>query len=137
LAELAGKLNQVWALTGTTAMTNVTGAKVNSCDNSSYNRLVELLEVTHFGDNYRRRMAGLLDTSVPISGNYDPSDTGQGVLVPGASIFIGVYPQGTAAAGFQVQAIVESHEISADASGKQTFSASIQGIAAPVALPAR
>lgn len=138
MAELAGKLNQVWALAGSSAMTGATGAKVFGVDNASWRALADILEISQFGDTYKNRMGGLLDTAVSLSGNLDPTDTnGQNVLVPGNTIYIGMYPQGTAAAGKQVKALVESFEQAAEVSGKQTFTASILGIAAPEALPAR
>jgi hypothetical protein len=138
MAELAGKLNQVWGLAGSTAMTNATGAKVFGVDNASWRALCDILEISQFGDTYKNRMGGLLDTSVNISGNLDPTDTnGQNILIPGNTIHIGIYPQGTGVAGKQVKAIVESFEQTAEVSGKQTFTASILGIAAPVSLPSR
>lgn len=138
MPEIAGKTNIVYILTGTTAMTNSTGAKVLGVDSSSYNQLCDLLEITQFGDSYKNRMAGLKDTNFSLSGNYYPGDTtGQDELVPGDTVFVGVYPQGTGVAGSQVKAIVESFEISAGVGDKQTFSASLQGIAAPVTLPLR
>jgi len=138
MPEVAGKTNIVWVLTGATPMENNTGAKVLGVDSSTFNQLCDLLEITQFGDSYKNRMAGLKDTNFSFSGNYYPGDTtGQDELVPGDTIYIGVYPQGTGVAGTQVKAIVESFEISAGVADKQTFSASIQGIAAPVALPLR
>ena len=138
MAEVAGKTNLVYILTGTTAMTDSTGAKVLGCDDSSYNQLCDLLEITQFGDDYKSRIAGLKDTSISLSGNYYPGDTnGQDVLVPGDTVYIGVYPQGTGVNGKQVKAIVESYELSASVADKQTFSASLQGIAAPETLPSR
>ena len=138
MPEVAGKTNLVYILTGTTAMANNTGAKVLGVDSSTYNQLCDLLEITQFGDTHKNRTAGLKDTNLSLSGNYYPGDTtGQDELVPGDTIFIGVYPQGPTVAGSQVKAIVETFEITAGAADKQTFSASIQGIAAPVALPAR
>ena len=139
MAEQVGKVNQVWVLAGATPIANNTGAKVNGVDNSSFNRLSDMLDYSQFGDSYHDRKAGLSDTSVTISGNYDPADTnGQNILDnPGVEVHIGVYPSGTAVAGKQVNALVESFEISADATGKQTFSCTLQGIAAPVALPLR
>ncbi len=138
MAELAGRLNEVWILSGSTAMIGTTGAKINGVDNSSFNRLADLLDITQFGDSYRDRIVGLKDTNVTLSGNYDPVDAAQVILDnPGAEIFIGIYPSGTGVAGKQVNALIESYEIGADAAGKQTFSCTIQGIAAPVALPLR
>jgi len=139
MAELAGKTNQVWVLSGSTPIANNTGAKVNAVDNSSFNRLCDLLDISQFGDTHHDRISGLGDTSVTISGNYDPSDaTGQTILDnPGVELHIGVYPSGTTVAGKQVNGLVESFEISADVAGKQTFSCTIQAKAAPVALPLR
>lgn len=138
MSEVAGFTNQAWILAGSTAMTNSTGAKISGIDNSTYSQLCDMLEITQFGDTYKNRMGGLKDTSVKISGNYYPGDTnGQDIIIPGNTVFIGVYPQGTGVAGKQVKAIIESAEISADVGGKQTFTASFQGCAAPVSLPLR
>jgi len=138
MAEQAGYGNLVYVLAGATAMTNSTGAKILGVDNSSLGRLCDMLEITAFGDTYKNRMGGLKDTTISISGNvYTGDTTGQDVLVPGDTIHIGVYPQGTGVAGTQVKAIVESFETSADVSGKQTFTCAFSCIAAPVALPLR
>lgn len=138
MAELAGKLNQCFILSGSVAMTGSTGVKINGIDSSTWNQLCDLLEISQFGDTYKNRMGGLLDTEASVKGNYDPLDTnGQNILAPGATCFIGIYPQGTAVVGKQVKAIVESVEIAADVTGKQTISASLKGLAAPVPLPLR
>lgn len=138
MAEQAGKNNVVYVLAGDTAMTNATGAKIEGVDNSSFGRLCDILEITAFGDAYKKRMAGLKDTSVSISGNlYSGDTTGQDVLIPGNTVYIGIYPNGSSAAGTQVPVIVESFEQSSDVAGKQTFSCAVQAIGAPVELPAR
>ncbi len=138
MAEVAGLTGVVYILTGTSAMANNTGAKVLGVDNSTWRQLCELLEITASGDTNRKRLAGVKDTAMSLSGNYYPGDTtGQDELVPGDSVYIGVYPQGDAVAGYQMPAIVESFEITAAATGKQTFTASIQGNGAVVALPAQ
>lgn len=138
MAELAGDVNIVYILTGASAMTSSTGAKVLGVDNSTFNRLCDMLDITQFGDTYKKRISGLKDTNMSLSGNYYPGDTtGQDELVPGDSVYIGVYPQGAAVAGTQIPAIVESFAISTTANGKQTFTASVQGNGAPVTLPAQ
>lgn len=136
--EVAGALNQVWILAGTTHMTGSTGAKVNGIDKSTFNQLCEIMEITAFGDTAKRRLAGLLDADISIEGNvYTGDTTGQAVLVAGASCFIGVYPQGTGVAGTQIPAIVESVETSADVTGMQRIKAvcKLNGVAE--ALPLR
>lgn len=138
MAELAGKTNEVWVLAGTSAMANNTGAKILGVDNSTFAKLCDILEITSFGDDYKKRKAGLKDSSFSFSGNlYIGDTTGQDELVPGDDIYIGVYPSGTGVAGTQIPAIVESFETSADAAGKQTFSCTIAANGAPVALPLR
>ncbi len=138
MAEVAGNTNEVWILTGAVAMANNTGAKILGVDNSSFGKLCEILDITAFGDTYKNRLAGIKDTTVSISGNYYASDsTGQEVIVPGDSVYIGVMPSGPTVAGTQVPAIVESYEISSDANGKQTFSATFACKGAPVELAIR
>jgi len=138
MAEVAGKTNIVYILTGSTAMAADTGDAVLGTDNSTYSRLCNLLDISSFGDDYVNRLAGMKDTKISLSGNYYASDTaGQDELVEGDTVFIGVYPSGIGSAGYQVKAIVESYELSASATDKQTFSASLLGIALPVALPAQ
>ena len=138
MAEQAGKTNEVWVLDGTVAMTAGTGAKMLGVDNSTFRRLCDLLDISAFGDTYKKRLAGLKDTEISISGNlYVGDTTGQDVLIPGNSIYIGVMPSGPTVAGYQVPVIVESFEISSDVNGKQTFSATFGALDASVALPIR
>lgn len=138
MPELAGKENEIYLLVGTTPMTNATGAPVLGVDKSTFGQTCELLEITQFGDDYKKRLAGLKDCSFSLSGSYYPDDaTGQNELVPGDAIYIGVYPQGPSVAGKQMPVLVESFEITADVGGKQEFSASLSGNGAPVELPIR
>lgn len=138
MANVAGKTNIVYILTGEVAMADGTGAKIDGVDSSTFNQLCDILDISQFGDDYKVRLAGMKDSSFSLSGNYNSTDTsGQDELVPGDTVFIGAYPLGIAVAGKQVKCIVESFEQSSDANGKQTFSASLQGTAAPVALPAQ
>ena len=138
MSELSGKINIIYILTGTTAMTSSTGAKINGVSSSTYNRMAEILEITQFGDDYQKRMAGLKDTSISLSGNYDPDDTaGQLDLEPGDFVYIGIYPEGAGTAGKQVPMVIESFEQSSSADGKQEFSSSLSGNGAPETLPAQ
>lgn len=133
----AGNINRVWALAGAVAMTNATGANVKA-DNVTTNIPRDLLETTQFGDEFKRRIQGLKDANITVSGDYDPGDTGQGVLYAGGACYIGIYPQGTAVAGIQFPGIVESFSISADVGGKVTYTATVQGnVGEIVALPLR
>jgi hypothetical protein len=139
LAELAGRLRYIKVLTGSVAMVGAgapTGTAVGGVDSDTYRKLCDLVEITAYGDTHKSRLAAMKDTTVTLSGNLDTTDAGQLVLEPGDTIMIAVHPGGATVAGKQVNCIVESFEDSGDALGKQTFSATVQGIAAPVASPA-
>jgi hypothetical protein len=118
-------------------MAEGTGAAIKGVDNQSYGMLCDILEITAFGDTYKKRMAGLKDSSFTISGNvYTGDTTGQDVLIPGNAVMIGAHPSGKAVAATQIPAIVESFEVSVDVAGKQTFSCTLAANGAPVAMPA-
>ena len=139
MSELAGRVNYVKILAGSVAMTgggSPTGTKINGVDDSTFSRLCDLVEITQFGDTHKNRLAALKDSSVSLSGNFDPDDAAQQVLEPGDTVMIAVHPGGATVAGRQVECIVESFEQAADVAGKQTFSSTVQGIAAPVTSPA-
>jgi len=138
MAEVAGVTNQCFILAGATHMTGSTGAKINGINKSTFKQLADIMEITAFGDTSKRRIAGLLDAEIAVDGNvYVGDTTGQDVLVAGASCWIGVYPSGTAVAGKQIPAIVESVEVAADIKGMQTIKAvcKLNGVAE--ALPLR
>lgn len=135
MSEVAGKTNLVYVHTA--QMTGSTGNKINGVNDATYNKLCEIVEITQFGDDYKKRMGGLKDSDVSISGFFDPADTnGQSVLVPGNTVYLGLYPQGGTVAGTQIPMIVENFEWKADMS-KQSFSCKLSGNGAPVALPIR
>lgn len=136
MAELAGKINHVRIHTSEMANGGA-GTKINGVDNSTFKRLCELLEITQFDTTHKNRIAGVKDSNIALSGNYDPADTnGQLVLEPGNFVWIAVFPQGTTQAGKQVKMIVEDFEHGAQVLGKQTFSSMLHGVAAPAAITA-
>ena len=138
-AETAGLVSRTKILAGSVAMAGgaaPTGAYIIGVDNRTFSRLCDVLEVAAEGDTYKKRIVGLKDTNFSISGNFYSGDTtGQQVLIPGNLVMVGCYPEGPAVAGYQVNAIVTSYELTSTADGKQTFSAAFSCIAAPVALP--
>lgn len=128
MAELAGSTCVVKIST-----TDGSYAAIDSVDDATMNKLAEILEITALGDTYRNRIAGIKDTEISISGSYNPADTtGQTICVPGNSVWIEYLPNGTA--GFKVNAICESFEMKASADGRQEFSSSFKGLAAPSAV---
>lgn len=136
MGELAGKLNIV-KVNATEMANSGAGAAINGLDSSTFNRMCDILEITQFGDTHKDRIAGLKDSSISISGNYDPADTnGQLLLEPGDFVWVAVFPGGVTVAGKQIKMIVESFEHGAGVADKQTFSCSLQGVAAPAAIAA-
>jgi predicted secreted protein len=132
----AGNKNVVYFLKGQTPMDGTTGVKLEGLDNASLSQTADMLEITEFGSEYKKRIPGLKDTSVSISGNYKEQQHDE--IEAGDYVMIGMYPNGTENQGKQVLCIVESVEYSADASDKQTISMSLQGAGEPVeVLPAR
>ena len=132
---IAGNKNVVYFLKGTTPMDGTTGVKLEGLDNASLNQTADLLEITSFGDEYKKRIAGLKDYSVSLSGNYKEQHD---EIVPGDYVWIGMYMNGTENSGKQALCIVESVEYSADAGDKQTISLNLQGAGEPIeVLPAR
>jgi hypothetical protein len=139
LAELAGRLRYIKVLAGSVAMVGAgapTGTAVGGVDNDTYRKLCDLVEISAYGDTHKKRLAAMKDTSVTLSGNLITTDAGQLILEPGDTIMLAVHPGGATTVGKQVNCIVESFEDSCDALGKQTFTATVQGNAAPVASPA-
>ncbi len=134
--ELAGHLMEV-RIKATVMANGDDGAKIEGVDNATLNRLADILEVSQFGDTFKKRMHGLKDSNVSLSGNYRPDDAnGQMELEPGDPVFIAVFPQGNKVAGRQIEMIVENFEQSAAADGKQTFSSSLQGNGVPAPVTA-
>lgn len=132
---LAGNKCAVYFLKGNTLMDGTTGVKLEGMDNASLSQTADMLEVTAFGDEYKKRIPGLKDTSVSISGNYKEQHD---EIEAGDYVMIGMYMNGTENPGKQVLCIVESIEYSADAGDKQTISMSLQAAGEPVqTLPAR
>ncbi len=135
MSEKAGRINEVWFKEA--SKMDEDGAKINGVDNSTFNKLCDILEITQFGNEYKKRMAGLKDSSISLSGNYDPDDAGQTALEPGDFVWVGVYPEGPDSTGTQAEFIVENFEQTATADGKQEFSCSLQGNSEPENMPAQ
>ena len=132
---LAGNKHEVWFLKGETQMDGITGTKLEGMDNSSLTETADMLEITEFGSEYKKRIPGLKDASASVSGNYKETTD---ELRAGDYVWIGMYPNTPANPGRQVRCILESVEYSADAGDKQTISLSLQGAGEPVIeLPAR
>ena len=137
MPELAGFLMEVRVKAGTVKMEagGIDGIKLEGVDSATLNRLAEILEVSSFSDTHKRRIAGIKDSNVSLSGNYIPEDAGQLALEPGDDLWVALFPQGSSGVdggpGKQVQMIVENFEENSTADGKQEFSSSLEGNGPP------
>lgn len=118
-----------------------------SADDSTYNDIgiantvsgniqAAMLEITSFGDGAMKRIAGLFDAPITVSGHYDDSDTGQTAiktaLLARTPLYVRYLADGTN--GFKVLALVENHEFASGVGDTNTFSVSFQSIAAPTLI---
>ena len=131
MAFLAGSKCSVYFLKGTTPMDGTTGVKIEGLDNASLSQTADMFEITVFGDEYKKRVAGLKDYSISLSGNYEAQHD---EIEVGDYVWIGIYMSGTENPGKQALCIVESVEYGADAGDKQTISFSLQGAGEPIQI---
>lgn len=140
--EKSGNLAVVYVLAGSTPMSGATGAKLSGMNASGLVRSKEPIDVTQLGDAYKRRILGLGDNDLSaINGNLVSGDAGQAAVetafANGTSIMVGVYFEGTASAGLQVECLVESIDKKAGTSGAVSFTPKFVSQGAAVALPVR
>jgi predicted secreted protein len=96
---------------------------------------INLLDVTDFKDTSgaKKKIAGLTDGSISISGDLDMTDTPQNLLrsslLSGADVYVQVHynPSGsTNQKGYSVVCKVKSSGLSASVDGKNTFKADLE-----------
>lgn len=98
-----------------------------------------MLDTTDFLDSSgaKTKLAGLLDASISLSGDYEQSDAPQALLrssyTSGATVYITLLPDGTN--GYTYPCIVESYDVKAGVDGLVEFSASLVGNGARTARP--
>lgn len=126
-----------------TAAAWAAGDEVDGIKSVGYAPTREMLDITDTKDTTgaRKKLAGLKDGSVSLSGNSEHADVVQTLLRTsfdgGASIWANVVnnPTGGAAAkGYQVECLVESYNIEWQVDGTVDFSATLQFNGAPVAI---
>ena len=112
--------------------TYVAADGIDSCD---LNNEIDLLEITSFADGtYKKRIAGLTDWTLNVSGHFNVDATGQGLLrslpLAGSDIFFEFTFDGTNGYGAKTSGgggLVKSFKMSAEIGGTVKFSASIMG----------
>lgn len=95
-------------------------------NNESLSLTTAMLDNTHFQDDAMKRIPGLKDNPISVSGRYDAADAGQAALVAAALastlMEIKILPDGTN--GFLVSGYFESVELTSAADGTVDYSAS-------------
>jgi hypothetical protein len=109
---------------------------LNGCDNTSWKRMYDSIDVTaieHGGEH--SEIGGIKRSEFEVSGNYLPSDTAQGRLETAvgdrSSVYVHFYPLGHATAGKKVQCLCTSFDIDASNPQAVKFKASLKSIGAP------
>lgn len=98
-----------------------------------------MLDTTDFLDSSgaKTKLAGLLDASISLSGDYEQSDSPQALLrtsfASGATVYVTLLPDGTN--GYTYPCIVESYDVKGSVDGITEFSASLVGSGARTARP--
>ena len=88
----------------------------------------DLLDITDFADaNARKRLQGLEDGQITISGDYEPSDSPQAYILTqqaaGGAVTFQVLWNGTN--GHEVECLVQDWSIDGEVDGKVQFSATL------------
>lgn len=100
-------------------------------DSIDFPQTVETADVTTFGDAAKEYIVGLKDSTISISGSYDPGATCDGYLagiVGGAAGTFEYGPQGSTGGfvKYTGEAILTSYQITGSVGDKVTFSAEFQ-----------
>ena len=103
------------------------GVVIDNMDSATLNEAVEIIEINGFGDESKKRMAGIMDSDISLSGALNTTDAGQVQMRPGSSLYIGYFIEGLQAEGIQIPVIVEKRERKADVGGKQELSLTLLG----------
>ena len=96
-----------------------------------------MLEITDFADTSgaKKRLAGLKDVAISLSGDYSQADAPQVLLraVAGTTLYVTVLPDGTN--GYSYPMIVSDYEVKGSVDGLVEISISMVGNGARVAKP--
>ena len=122
------------ALAGKNAQVKIASDVIAEMSDASMTINGELLDRTTFDDDgWRRKLAGIKDASISISGFYNPSDTtGQVALRTAAlagsviSDFTFLSDKNSATSGFKCDALVGSFEVGAEVAGLVSVSISLE-----------
>lgn len=138
---LAGHACQVGIMTSSTTATFPTdeAAGIKQID---YSPSLDLLDVSDFSSGqFKKKLGGLKDGTVSISGDYEPTSTAIGRIQTaagdGSSVWVNYHFDPTASAGsrgFKVESKVKGFKLSAAVDGVVQFSADFEWTALPVAI---
>ena len=119
------------------------GDELDGIQSLEYSQELDILDITDFKDTgtARKKLSGLSDGSVSLSGDFEPGDSPQGVVRTaagdGTSVWLTLhfYTAGSSGSkGFKVETKVKGYKISASVDGKVTWSADFVFNAAPSAV---
>lgn len=128
---------QVLAATATAAPASTGFTAIGGTKSVDLSDSTNMLDVTAFDDgSLRRRLAGLRDESISLSGNHEAANAGWlrilDACLDGTDVFLQFVYDGSN--GFEFQCLVESISISASVDGLVETTANLRPQAIPLAV---
>lgn len=138
---LAGHACQIGITTTSTTATFPTD-EATGIKSIDWSPSLDLIDVSDFSSGqFKKKLAGLKDGSVSVSGDYEPTNTAIGRIQTaagdGTSVWAQYHFDPTASAGsrgFKVESKVKGFKISAQVDGAVQFSADLEWTGLPVAI---
>lgn len=113
---------------GREGVVKLSSTTIGELRNYSLAQSSDVVEDSTIGDTFRTRKATLKTWSVSGDVYWDLTDAGQVLLVPGTSVTVNLYPQGTTSATYYSGGgIVTKYDVSAAFDGMVEGSISIEG----------
>lgn len=125
---VAGKNNKIFYKMDSLMINTDDGTEMTNITNYNFNELAEILESAFFGRERKVRQAGVKDCNVSLTGELLAESNGYDGFFEfevGDTVAIGIWIE-KINIGRQVLCIVQKIDVSADASGKVTFSISFE-----------
>lgn len=125
---VAGKNNKIFYKMDSLMTNTGDGTEMTNITNYNFNELAEILESAFFGRERKARQAGFKDCNVSLTGELLAESNGYDGFFEfevGDTVAIGIWIE-KINIGRQVLCIVQKIDVSADASGKVTFSISFE-----------
>lgn len=124
MGALAG--NKMAVFISTSQITSVgDGTKIANLSNFSLKKSAESIDISSFGDDFKKLIGGLKSGECTLSGTLDIDDAGQQIIDVGEVVYLAWFNDGITHDGYSAPFYVSDLEISAEVAGKQEFTATL------------